>query len=277
MSTPSLALPYSLKGHVAIITGANHGIGAATAIALAECGAGVLVSYLRLSDSVDSSFPEPYRANRSKDGAEVLALIRSRGGQAVSAEADLRDATTPALLFDFAERELGHVDILVNNATGWVADTFTDREGDEAGLKTARVSAATHDLQFSVDARGGSLMIAEFARRHMDRHATWGRIIGLTSGGPLGFPGEVSYGAAKAALENYTMAAAFELAPLGVTANIVYPPVTDTGWVTDGVRTYVLQRPDLLHVVGPEDVAAVIAFLCSDHARLITANIVHLR
>ena len=58
----------------------------------------------------------------------------------------------------------------------------------------------------------------------------------------MGFPNEVSYGAAKAALENYTMAAAFELAPLGITANVVHPPVTDTGWVTDEVRRHVTER-----------------------------------
>jgi 3-oxoacyl-[acyl-carrier protein] reductase len=195
----------------------------------------------------------------------------------VSLEADLSDAGTPARLFDFAESELGPVDILVNNATGWVADTFTNRERDGAGFKMARVSAATHDQQFSVDARGGALMIAEFARRQVDRQGTWGRIIGLTSGGPLGFPAEVSYGAAKAALENYTMSAAFELAPFGTTANIVYPPPTDTGWVTNQVRAQVERRPDLLHIVEPEEVAQVIAFLCSDQARLITANVVHLR
>jgi len=277
MSTSGSALPYDLTGHAAIVTGANHGIGAATAAALAGCGARVLVSYLCLSDPADLGFPEPYRRNRSKDAGEVLALIRSRGGTAESLEADLGDAGTPVRLFDFAESRLGPVDILVNNATGWVADTFADRETHNAGFKMARVSAATHDQQFAVDARGGALMIAEFARRHMDRHAEWGRIIGLTSGGPTGFPGEVSYGAAKAALENYTMSAAFELAPFGVTANIVYPPVTDTGWVTDQVREIVRQRPELLHIVGPEEVAAVIAFLCSDHARLVTANILHLR
>ena len=49
----------------------------------------------------------------------------------------------------------------------------------------------------------------------------------------MGFPGEVSYGAAKAALENYTMSASTELAPFGITANVVHPPVTDTGWITD--------------------------------------------
>jgi 3-oxoacyl-[acyl-carrier protein] reductase len=93
----------------------------------------------------------------------------------------------------------------------------------------------------------------------------------------LGFPTEVSYGAAKAALENYTMSAAFELAQFGITSNIVYPPVTDTGWVNDAVREYVKNTKDLIHIVEPEEVAEVIAFLSSDFARLITANVVHLR
>jgi NAD(P)-dependent dehydrogenase (short-subunit alcohol dehydrogenase family) len=105
------------------------------------------------------------------------------------------------------------------------------------------------------------LLIAEFARRHIDRQANWGRIIGLTSGGPLGFPTEVSYGAAKAALENYTMSAAFELAPWGITANLVYPPVTDTGWVNDSVREVVKQNPALIHIAQPEEVAEVITYL----------------
>jgi 3-oxoacyl-[acyl-carrier protein] reductase len=120
-------------------------------------------------------------------------------------------------------------------------------------------------------------MIAEFARRHTERGATWGRIIGLTSGGPLGFPTEVPYGAAKAALENYTMSAAFELAEYGITANIVYPPVTDTGWVNDAVRKHVANTTELIHIVEPEQVARIIAFLASDHAHLITANKIHLR
>lgn len=116
------------------------------------------------------------------------------------------------------------------------------------------MSAQSHDAQFAIDARASALMIAEFASRLIERAGCWGRIIGLTSGGPLGFPGEVSYGAAKAALENYTMSAAFELAPHGVTANIVYPPVTDTGWVTDAVRRHIQERPDLLGVAQSEDV-----------------------
>ena len=99
----------------------------------------------------------------------------------------------------------------------------------------------------------------------------------LTSGGRDGFPGEVSYGAAKAALESYTLSAARELAKSGVTANIVYPPVTDTGWVNDGVRAFVDSSPDHIHVADPSDVAEVIVWLCSDAARMITGNIIRMR
>jgi 3-oxoacyl-[acyl-carrier protein] reductase len=275
MQVSETPLPYDLKGHVALVTGANHGIGAATARALSSCGASILVSYLRMSDPED--FPEPYRSNRAKGADDVLASIRASGGRAGAMEANLKDAGAPARLFDFAEAELGPVDILVNNATGWTSDTFAAGGLHAAGPQMVRVSEATHEQVFSVDAHGGALMISEFARRHIERRADWGRIIGLTSGGPLGFPNEVSYGAAKAALENYTMSAAFELAPFGITANIVYPPVTDTGWLNETIREGVKQRPDLIHIVGPDDVAEVIAFLCSDHARFVTANIVHLR
>lgn len=270
-------LPYDLSGHVALVTGANHGIGAATARALASCGARVLVSYLRVRDEVDPGIPDLYRERRAGDASEVVEAIRAAGGVVEAVEADLTDPAAPARLFDAAEERLGPVDILVNNATGWLADTFTTNDTDHLGRDLVRLSAATFDRQFGVDARGGALMIAELARRHAARRAGWGRIIGLTSGGPEGFPGEVSYGAAKAALENYTMSAAFELAPLGITANIVYPPVTDTGWVTDEVRAHVEGSRHLIHIAPPEEVARVIAFLVSDQARLITANIVRLR
>ena len=159
-------------------------------------------------------------------------------------EADLSDPATPAMLFDTAEEQLGPVDILVNNATGWLADTFAPSGTDRLGRSFQPVTAATWTQQFTVDSMGAALMISEFARRHIARAADWGRIIGLTSGGDLGFPEEVSYGAAKAAQTNYTMSAALELAPFGITANMIYPPVTDTGWVTDAVRKAVAEsRP----------------------------------
>ena len=266
-----------MPGQVAIVTGANHGIGAATAIALARGGCAVLCAFLRLNDPADPGTPQAYRDHRAHDAGLVAAQIRADGGRAVAEEADLSDPATPAMLFDTAEEQLGPADILVNNATGWLADTFAPSATDRRGRSLQPVTAATWSQQFTVDAMGAALMIGEFAGRHIARGADWGRIIGLTSGGDLGFPEEVSYGAAKAAQTNYTMSAALELAPYGITANMVYPPVTDTGWVTDAVRQEVAARPELIHIASPAEVAEVIAYLASDAAALITANVITLR
>jgi 3-oxoacyl-[acyl-carrier protein] reductase len=263
--------------HTAIVTGANHGIGAAAARALARHGCAVLCTYLRLADPADPGIPQAYRDYRARDSAEVIARITAEGGSAVAVEADLSDPAAPARLFDAAEERLGPVDILVNNATGWVADTFAAAGKDRAGRNLQPVTAHSWTRQFTVDAMGAALMIAEFARRHIARQATWGRVIGLTSGGGLGFPEEVSYGAAKAAQVNYTMSAAVELAPFGVTANMVHPPVTDTGWVTGAVREEVAASAELFHVAAPEEVAGVIAWLASDAAALVTGNVITLR
>jgi 3-oxoacyl-[acyl-carrier protein] reductase len=263
-------------GHTAIVTGANHGIGAATARALAARGCAVLCTYLRLDDPEDPGIPQAYRDHRARDAAAVVARINEQGGSAAAVEADLSDPAAPARLFDAAQERLGPVDILVNNATGWLADTFTAAGTDRSGRNLQPLTAQTWTRQFSVDAMGAALMIAEFARRHIARQATWGRVIGLTSGG-LGFPEEVSYGAAKAAQVNYTMSAALELAPFGVTANMVHPPVTDTGWVTGAVREEVAASAELVHVATPQEVAEVIAWLASDAAALVTGNVVTLR
>ena len=265
------------NGHTAIVTGANHGIGAATAETLARRGCAVLCTFLRVDDLADPGTPQAYRDHRGRDAAAVVARIRENGGRAAAVEADLSDPAVPARLFDSAEEQLGPVDILVNNATGWLADSFAAAQADRLGRSLQPVTAQTWTRQFTVDAMGAALMIAEFARRHIAHQADWGRIIGLTSGGDLGFPEEVSYGAAKAAQVNYTMSAAFELAPFGVTANMVHPPVTDTGWVTDAVRDHVAASPSLIHIATPAEVAEVIAYLASDAAALITANTITLR
>jgi 3-oxoacyl-[acyl-carrier protein] reductase len=264
-------------GHVAIVTGANHGIGAATAIGLARRGVGVVCTYLRLDDPADSGTPATYRRHRRQDARHVVAEITADGGTAIAVEADLCDPLTPARLFDAAEEQLGYVDILINNATGWVQDSFAPRSRDRFGRRLAPVSHSSWTQQFAVDAMAPALLIYELARRHRERSAEWGRIIGLTSGGDLGFPEEVSYGAAKAAQTNYTMSAASELADVGITANMVHPPVTDTGWVTDEVRRGVASSPTHVHVATPEQVAEVIAFLASDAAWLITGNVITLR
>ena len=263
--------------HTAIVTGANHGIGAATAQALARSGSAVLCTFLRVADEPDPGTPQAYRDNRARDAEAVVARIKAEGGSAFAVEADLSDPATPAMLYDTAEEQFGPVDILVNNATAWLADTFAATATDRLGRTLQAVTAATWAQQFKVDAMGAALMISEFARRHIARAATWGRVIGLTSGGDLGFPEEVTYGAAKAAQVNYTMSAAFELAQFGVTANMVYPPVTDTGWVTDTLRGHGAESRTLLHIATPDEVAGVIAYLASDAAALITANVITLR
>lgn len=266
-----------MGGHTAVVTGANHGIGAATALALGRRGCAVLCGFLRVEDAVDPGVPQTYRDRRAQDAEEVVAQIRADGGKAVAVEADLTDPAAPAALFDAAEQQLGPVDILVNNATGWLADTFAATGADRFGRSLPPVTEATWSQQFRVDSMGAALMIAEFARRHIGRGATWGRIVGLTSGGDVGFPEEVSYGAAKAAQTSYTMSAALELAKFGVTANMVHPPVTDTGWVSDAVREAVAASPTLIHIASPAEVAEVIAYLASDAAALITANVITLR
>jgi 3-oxoacyl-[acyl-carrier protein] reductase len=73
------------------------------------------------------------------------------------------------------------------------------------------------------------------------------------------------------------MTAAAELAPDGITANIVHPPVTDTGWVTDDVRRLVAASPDLVHIARPDEVAEVIGWLCTDAARLVSGTLLRLR
>lgn len=268
----------TLAGRVAVVTGANHGIGGATALALARAGADVAVSYLRLQVADGSSgLPAAYAEDRARDAAWVVAAIEEAGSRAVSLEADLSDPAVPSRIFDDVEDALGPVTILVNNASGWRQDTFSGESRDRAGRSNRPVTADTIDTQLLVDARGGALMIAELAARAQRRGGDWGRIVSLTSGGPGGFPGEVSYGAAKAALENYTLSAASELAGIGITANVVHPPVTDTGWVTDAVREFVAGSDDHHHVARPGEVAEVITWLCTDAARLVTGNVVRLR
>lgn len=122
----------------------------------------------------------------------MLADIREAGGTAMALEADLIDPATPAQLFDAAESEFGAVDILIHNASGWRADSLAPKGRDRLGRNDAAVTAEGIDAQFAVDARGGALLIGELARRHAERGASWGRIVGLTSGGPQGYPEEVA-------------------------------------------------------------------------------------
>ena len=249
-----------LAGKVAVITGTSPNIGGGIAEGLAGEGAAVAC--------IDAL---------AANADDCAAALRAAGTRAIAIAADITDEHAVTAAFARVAAELGPVDILVNNASGWIGDTFRDVEVDDLGRHANPISAATIDRILAVDARASALMIGELGRRLQRRNGTWGRIVGLTSGGASGFPGEVSYGAAKAAQVNYTMSAATELADLGVTANILHPPVTDTGWVNDGVRQFVAGSRELTHVATPDEVAVVIGWLCTDDARLVSGTVMQLR
>ncbi len=264
-----------LQDKVVLVTGANHGIGAATARAFAGQGVRVFLHYLRLPPTNEEG-----AAQRALDAAEVVQAIRAGGGQAEAQEADLADPAAIPLLFDRAEATLGPVDVVVNNAAvgDGPKDTFVPLPTealDRFERSMATVTAASHDRHFAVNSRAVALMMAEYARRHVARGATWGRIINISTDGAFCFPEEISYGASKAALESYSRSAAIELSRYGITINIISPGPIQTGWMTPEMEANIVRDIPLGRVGQPEDVADVIVFLASEQARWLTGQCLH--
>jgi 3-oxoacyl-[acyl-carrier protein] reductase len=260
-----------LKNKVVLITGVNnpHGIGVATAKAFATEGAAVFVTYLRNPSEVSTtSVPGEafYRTQNTKTADEVISAIRERGGKIEAWEADLADPDVIPKLFDRAERVFGQVDILINNAAHCDPDTFipqsqlgsNNRAVDEFPMNT--ITADKHDRHFAVNSRAVALMMAEYARRFIERGASWGRIINVSTDGASGFSSEISYGASKHALESYTRAAASELGKYGITVNIVSLGAVQTGWISPELEKEEASHIPLKRVGQPEDVADVIIF-----------------
>jgi 3-oxoacyl-[acyl-carrier protein] reductase len=277
-----------LEGKVVLVTGGNnpYGIGAAVAKAFAAQNAKVFIHYFRSPNPVDKTAGERvpgeafYYAQQTKSADEIVRIIRENGGKAESWEADLSEPTTPTELFDRAEKVFGPVQVLVNNAALSEQDTFIPQSqlGPDSravdGFPMKRITAESHDRNFAVNSRAAALMMAEFAHRHLERGARWGRIINVSTDGASGFRSEVSYGASKYALESYSRAAASELGQYGITVNIVSLGPIQTGWIAPELERQIALGTPLGRVGQPQDVADVIVFLASEQARWLTGQLI---
>ena len=281
-----------LKDKVALITGGNNpfGIGAAIARALASHGSKVFIHYFRqatvLSNenqkSRESQNPglEFFFKQQAKTADEVLASIRDAGGNAESWEGDLREPKNVHRLFEQAEKTFGRVDILVNNAAEYIADTFLPHsilgektEVWEQGPTTSTIDEASHDSHFSVNSRAVAILMSKFAGRIIERQKRWGRIINISADCAWGAPMEISYRASKYALESYSRSAAAELGPHGITVNIVSPGPVQSGYISSEVEGELITDIPLKRIGRPEDIANAVVFFASEQAAWITGQL----
>ncbi|MEU0198232.1 MULTISPECIES: SDR family oxidoreductase [unclassified Streptomyces] len=228
---------------LALVTGAGRtaGIAASVNLDLARAGWDVAFTYwtpydARMRWGADPGAPE-----------ELRRQVVSLGGRTLAVEADLSDPAVPAALFDRVEGELGNVTALV----------LCHCESVDSGLLDTTVES--FDLHVAVNARATWLLIREYGLRFAGRHGS-GRIVSLTSDHTAG---NLPYGASKGAMDRITLAAARELAHLGVTCNAVNPGPTDTGWMTDEQKTDLARHTPLGRVGVPQDCANLVTFLCS--------------
>ncbi len=273
-----------LSGKTALITGCNNpnGTGAAIALALAAQGVKICAHFFRSTKKDEDSEPEKmgeqyYLAQQTKSADWLVKQIKSQGGDAVSIEADLSDAKVIPKLFDKAE-ELGSVEIVVNNAAYCLQDTLLPKSGDDRavdGFSMQTITPESHDKHFAVNTRATTLIMTEFARRHIERKASWGRIINVSTDGAAVFPTEVSYGASKYAIESFSRSAAKEFGPLGITVNIASLGPIQTGWIALELEKIIVDNTPLGKVGMPADVADVVVFLSSEQARWLTGQLIY--
>lgn len=242
-----------LTGKVAIITGAASGIGRATALALAECGAAVTINY-----------------KRNEGAAELLRKhIVSSGGRAIAVQADVTISADVDALVKRSTEEFGPVDILVNNA-----GSLIER------LRILDLTEQRWDEVMNLNLKSAFLCSKAVVASMMERKT--GAIINLSSiagrnGGALG---SIHYSTAKGGLITFTKGLAKELAPYGVRVNAVSPGVIDTPYheqfsSPEMMKNYVNTIP-LGRVGLPDEVAKVIAFLASDAASYLAGETIEI-
>ncbi len=242
--------PYlDLTGRVALVTGASSGIGAATAVTLADLGAKVALTY-----------------HRNRKGAEETRdRIVAAGGTAIAIEADVRRADDIRALVDRTVADLGPIDILVNNAGSLVA-RFGILELTEARLDEIVA------LNFKSAVLASQAVTASMIERRRGAIINVVSIAGHNGGGP----GAGVYASSKAALTAFTKSLAKELAPHGVRVNAVSPGVIDTPFhevfsTPEMIQNFVKTIP-LGRVGTAAECATVIAFLASDAASYIVGE-----
>jgi len=236
-----------LQGKVALVTGASRGIGAAIARDMADHDAAVVINYLR-----------------SADKAQALKnSIIEAGGQAITVQADVRDRGAVDKMVAAAEKELGPIDILVNNANiDFPMQPFAEMAWPDIEAKlTGEVGAMVHCCQ---------AVIPGMAKKK------YGKIILVSSS----LSREPGYGfaahcAAKAAMDSLARTMALELGASGIYVNVVGPGLTKTD-ATAGlpaeVFTSTAAHAPLLRVAEPDDIASVVMFLASEMSDYITGQ-----
>jgi len=238
-----------VPGRIAVVTGASRGIGRACAVALARDGFRVAVWY-----------------GHDDDGAkETLAAIEAGGGEAVLVKADVASAGAVEAGFGEVEAAFGaKVGALVVNA-GVSRDTLLLRMSDDQWSTVVDTNLT------------GAFHVARRAAPGMVRNR-WGRIVTMSSVVALGgSAGQVNYAATKAGLIGLTRSLARELGSRNVTANVVAPGPIRTAMIDalpDERQAEMTRLVPLGRVGAPEEVAAVVAFLCSDAAAFVSGAVI---
>jgi 3-oxoacyl-[acyl-carrier protein] reductase len=239
-----------LKGKRALVTGGSRGIGAATALLLAECGADVGIGY----------------RNREKDAQDVVRRIASFGVRGFAHASDLSVSGGTESLFARAARELGGLDLFVGNAGIWPFEDIPVGQMDDDRWHTTM--RANMDSMFTT---------TRAAVRAISDH---GRIVLVSStAGQRGEAGHSDYAASRGAMISFVKSVAIELAPRNVTVNSVAPGWVDTEMAAQSLegegRAKVERTIPLGRVAAAKDIAGPIVFLCSDYARHITGEVLN--